>query len=136
MILFFMLYLHFSYIYQNNLQKNACSHTDKDSAQNSAKYDSRYWMSPLPFFQSTINFLFPFALGQFTRNYTQTVKRAADNKRRYAPGWVHSTCLLRGFPKGAAPHLAHDFAEQSVVCYTLCRRCPENTVAAGEGKGI
>ncbi len=38
-------------------------------------------------------------LGQFTRNYTQTVKRAADNKRRYAPGWVHSTCLLRGFPK-------------------------------------
>ncbi|WP_302048453.1 hypothetical protein [Megamonas funiformis] len=76
------------------------------------------------------------SLGQFTRNYTQTVKRAADNKRRYAPGWVHSTCLLRGFPKGAAPHLAHDFAEQSVVCYTLCRRCPENTVAAGEGKGI
>ena len=75
-------------------------------------------------------------LGQFTRNYTQTVKRAADNKRRYAPGWVHSTCLLRGFPKGAAPHLAHDFAEQSVVCYTLCRRCPENTVAAGEGKGV
>ena len=75
-------------------------------------------------------------LGQFTRNYTQTVKRAADNKRRYAPGWVHSTCLLRGFPKGAAPHWAHDFAEQSVVCYTLCRRCPENTVAAGEGKGI
>lgn len=79
---------------------------------------------------------FDFLLGQFTRNYTQTVKRAADNKRRYAPGWVHSTCLLRGFPKGAAPHLAHDFAEQSVVCYTLCRRCPENTVAAGEGKGI
>ena len=79
---------------------------------------------------------FACSLGQFTRNYTQTVKRAADNKRRYAPGWVHSTCLLRGFPKGAAPHLAHDFAEQSVVCYTLCRRCPENTVAAGEGKGI
>ena len=83
-----------------------------------------------------IEFDFADSLGQFTRNYTQTVKRAADNKRRYAPGWVHSTCLLRGFPKGAAPHLAHDFAEQSVVCYTLCRRCPENTVAAGEGKGI
>ena len=62
------------------------------------------------------------------------MKRAADNKRRYAPGWVHSTCLLRGFPKGAAPHLAHDFAEQSVVCYTLCRRCRENAVAAGEGR--
>ena len=83
-----------------------------------------------------VGFVFAHDLGQFTRNYTQTVKRAADNKRRYAPGWVHSTCLLRGFPKGAAPHLAHDFAEQSVVCYTLCRRCPENTVAAGEGKGI
>ena len=27
---------------------------------------------------------FIFCLGQFTRNYTQTVKRAADNKRRYA----------------------------------------------------
>ena len=27
-----------------------------------------------------------YGLGQFTRNYTQTVKRAADNKRRYAPG--------------------------------------------------
>lgn len=84
----------------------------------------------------TVDLYFIDTLGQFTRNYTQTVKRAADNKRRYAPGWVHSTCLLRGFPKGAAPHLAHDFAEQSVVCYTLCRRCPENTVAAGEGKGI
>ena len=90
--------------------------------------------NPTVFF-GRLNFLFD-CLGQFTRNYTQTVKRAADNKRRYAPGWVHSTCLLRGFPKGAAPHLAHDFAEQSVVCYTLCRRCPENTVAAGEGKGI
>ena len=34
------------------------------------------------------------------------------------------------------PLLAHDFAKQSVVCYTLCRRCRENAVAAGEGKGI
>ena len=30
--------------------------------------------------------------------------------------------------------MAHDFAEQSVVCYTLCRRCRENAVAAGEGR--
>ena len=75
-------------------------------------------------------------LGQFTRNYMQTVKRAADNKRRYAPGKGHSACLLWGYPKGATPHLAHDFAKQSVVCYTLCRRCRENAVAAGEGKGI
>ena len=73
---------------------------------------------------------------RFTRNYTQTVKRAADNKRRYAPGKGHSACLLWGYPKGATPHLAHDFAKQSVVCYTLCRRCRENAVAAGEGKGI
>lgn len=94
-----------------------------------------HWNSIKPDGEVPDNFLKDL-LGQFTRNYTQTVKRAADNKRRYAPGWVHSTCLLRGFPKGAAPHLAHDFAEQSVVCYTLCRRCPENTVAAGEGKGI
>ena len=93
-------------------------------------------MSPKLFDGNISDSNFVYYLGQFTRNYTQTVKRAADNKRRYAPGWVHSTCLLRGFPKGAAPHLAHDFAEQSVVCYTLCRRCPENTVAAGEGKGI
>ncbi len=40
-------------------------------------------------------------LGQFTRDYTQTVKRAADNKRRYAPGKGHSAVLLWGYPKGA-----------------------------------
>ena len=49
-------------------------------------------------------------LGQFTRDYTQTVKRAADNKRRYAPGKGHSAVLLWGNPKGATPLLAHDFA--------------------------
>ena len=74
--------------------------------------------------------------GQFIRNYTQTVKRAADNKRRYAPGEGSiPPVLLSGVSKGACP-LAHDFAKQSVVCYTLCRRCRENAVAAGEGKGI
>ena len=31
--------------------------------------------------------------------------------------------------------MAHDFAKQSVVCYTLCRRCRENAVAAGGGQG-
>jgi len=41
------------------------------------------------------------SLGQFTRDYTQTVKRAADNKRRYAPGKGHSAVLLWGYPKGA-----------------------------------
>ena len=27
--------------------------------------------------------------------------------------------MKRGNPKGDTPHLAHDFAKQSVVCYTL-----------------
>ena len=64
------------------------------------------------------------------------MKRAADNKRRYAPGEGSiPPVLLSGVSKGACP-LAHDFAKQSVVCYTLCRRCRENAVAAGEGKGI
>ena len=49
-------------------------------------------------------------LGQFTRNYTQTVKRAADNKRRYAPGKGSiPPVLLSGVSKGVCP-LAHDFA--------------------------
>ena len=49
-------------------------------------------------------------LGQFTRNYTQTVKRAADNKRRYAPGEGSiPPVLLSGVSKGVCP-LAHDFA--------------------------
>ena len=43
-------------------------------------------------------------LGQFTRNYTQTVKRAADNKRRYAPGeGAYRLFCCPGFPKGLAP---------------------------------
>lgn len=51
-----------------------------------------------------------FDLGQFTRNYTQTVKRAADNKRRYAPGEGSiPPVLLSGVSKGVPP-LAHDFA--------------------------
>ena len=53
-------------------------------------------------------FLYP--LGQFTRDYTQTVKRAADNKRRYAPGeGCIPPVLLSGVSKGVPP-LAHDFA--------------------------
>ena len=49
-------------------------------------------------------------LGQFTRDYTQTVKRAADNKRRYAPGeGCIPPVLLSGVSKGVPP-LAHDFA--------------------------
>ena len=64
--------------------------------------------------------VYAFTLGQFTRNYTQTVKRAADNKRRYAPGWVHSTCLLRGFPKGgSAPFGTRLCGAKCSVLYAL-----------------
>ena len=49
---------------------------------------------------------------------------------------AHTAFSCGGFQRGQRPHLAHDFAKQSVVCYTLCRRCRENEVAAGEGKGI
>jgi len=66
------------------------------------------------------NLYFTLTKVQFKRNHTQTVKRAADNKRCYALGKGHSVCLLWGYPKGAAPHLAHDFVKQRVVCYTLC----------------
>ena len=38
--------------------------------------------------------------------------------------------VSKGYPFGTRLCL------QSVVCYTLCRRCCENEVAAGEGKGI
>ena len=53
-----------------------------------------------------------------------------------APGKceIFSLFCCPGFPKG------HPFGtrlcSQSVVCYTLCRRCCENEVAAGSGKGI
>ena len=68
-----------------------------------------------------MSWFYCFVLGQFTRNYTQTEKRAADNKRRYAPeeGSIPPV-LLSGVSKGACP-VAHDFAEQSVVCYTCWR---------------
>lgn len=57
-----------------------------------------------------LNLSLGYGLGQFTRNYTQTVKRAADNKRRYAPGEGSiPPVLLSGVSKGVPP-LAHDFA--------------------------
>ena len=60
--------------------------------------------------QSPTNLYMNGWLGQFTRNYTQTVKRAADNKRRYAPGEGSiPPVLLSGVSKGVPP-LAHDFA--------------------------
>ena len=65
-------------------------------------------------------------LGQFTRNYTQTVKRAADNKERlgikHRESARYSACFVvrgfqRGFPFGTRLCL------QSVVCYTCWRGC-------------
>ena len=45
--------------------------------------------------------------------------------------------LGSGFPIGArASLLAHDFAWQSVVCYTLCPRCCENSVTRGHAAGF
>ena len=35
--------------------------------------------------------------------------------------------MKRGNPKGDTPHLAHDFARQSVVCYTLYLRVCEKS---------
>ena len=59
-------------------------------------------------------------LGQFTRNYTQTVKRAADNKRRYAPGEGSiPPFVVRGFQRGAP--FGTRLCLQSVVCYTCWR---------------
>ena len=46
-----------------------------------------------------------------------------------------SELICMNLTGGQRPHLAHDFAKQSVVCYTLCRRCRENTVANREGEG-
>ena len=80
-----------------------------------------------------------FHLGQFTRNYTQTTKRGLLTTNK---GWVSSTgkvrdiqpVLLSGVSKGYP--FGTRLCLQSVVCYTLCRRCCENAVASGEGKGI
>ena len=72
----------------------------------------KFFLSPSFYGKKSINSYFEvwcFLLGQFTRNYTQTVKRAADNKRRYAPGEGSMPVLLSRVSKGVPP-LAHDFA--------------------------
>ena len=79
------------------------------------------------------------SLGRFTRNYTQTTKRGllTTIKAEYqAPGKceIFSLYLLSGVSKGAP--FGTRLCLQSVVCYTLCRRCCENAVANREGKGI
>ena len=69
----------------------------------------------------------------------QTEKRAADNKLRlntkHRKSARCSACFVvrgfqRGFPFGTR------LCSQSVVCYTLCRRCCENVIANREGKHI
>ena len=73
------------------------------------KYRSKESTGYPTLFYDGAKYLFK-CLGQFTRNYTQTVKRAADNKRRYAPGEGSiPPVLLSGVSKGVPP-LAHDFA--------------------------
>ena len=65
-------------------------------------------------------------LGQFTRNYTQTVKRAADNKRRYAPGEGSiPPVLLSGVSKGAPLWHTTLLAKCSVLyaLSALLRKC-------------
>ena len=80
-----------------------------------------------------------FHLGQFTRNYTQTEKRAADNKLRlntkHRKSARCSACfVVWGFQRGFL--FGTRLCSQSVVCYTLCRRCCENVIANREGKHI
>ena len=80
-----------------------------------------------------------FHLSQFTRNYTQTTKQGLLTTNK---GWVSRTgkvrdiqpVLLSGVSKGYP--FGTRLCLQSVVCYTLCRRCCENAVATREGKGI
>ena len=64
---------------------------------------------------------------------------AADNKLRlntkHRKSARYSACfVVRGFQRGLP--LGTRLCLQSVVCYTLCRRCCENEVANREGKGI
>ena len=64
---------------------------------------------------------------------------AADNKYRlsikHRGSARYSACfVVWGFQRGLP--LGTRLCLQSVVCYTLCRRCCENAVANREGKGI
>lgn len=68
---------------------------------------------------------------------TDTAGGLDNKKRRYAPRrGVAYRLFLWGFPKGAKPPFGTRLCLQSIVCYTLCRRCRETAVAAGEGKGV
>ena len=59
----------------------------------------------------------------------QTIKWSADNKRRYASreGSIPPV-LLSEVSKGACP-LAHDFPQESLVCYTFVEQMAAGIVA-------
>ena len=55
---------------------------------------------------------------------TDTAGGLDNKKRRYVPRrGVAYRLFLWGFPKGAKPPFGTRLCLQSVVCYTLCRRC-------------
>ena len=56
----------------------------------------------------------------------QTEKRAADNKQAACSRRGNMQPVCCGDSQGACP-LAHNFAKQSVVCYTFCQRSPSGT---------
>ena len=66
-------------------------------------------------------FVLETVLGQFTRNYTQTVKRAADNTRRYAPGEgsIPPVLLSRVSKGGSAPFGTRLCGAKCSVLYAL-----------------
>ena len=68
-------------------------------------------------------YVFPFVIlnAKLYKGRKQTVKRAADNKRRYAPGEgsIPPVLLSGGFQRGAP--FGTRLCLQSVVCYTCWR---------------
>ncbi|MFR3290690.1 MAG: helix-turn-helix transcriptional regulator [Lachnospiraceae bacterium] len=67
---------------------------------------------------------------------TDTAGGLDNKKRRYAPREGSIPPFLVGVSKGGNAPIWHTTLRSKVLCYTLCRRCRENAVAAGEGKGI
>ena len=95
------------------------------SAKNAARKEE------ITFLGLCINFIVDFlsywllyfvsGLGHFTRNYTQTVKRAADNKRRYAPvrGSIALVCWGGGIQRGQRPIWHTTLLAKCSVLYAL-----------------
>ena len=84
-------------------------------------------------------------LVQFTRNYTQTVKRAADNNRRYVPDKRHSAVCCGGIQRGQRPVWHTTLLARCSVLYALsallrkrhCRRGGQGRLKRQEsGQGV